>query len=1244
MTDRAPIGSLVARRYRLERELGEGGFGIVYEAHDTRSDTRLAIKVLRRSDPTSLARFKREFRALTSLSHRNVIELYDLVSDGDRWCFSMERVDGVDLRSYVRSSASEHFLAETAVSTRGDSLDGPQDDRGGQEASRDTIRDDVRFFTSFVQLAIGIEALHAHGVLHCDLKPSNVLVARDGRVIIVDFGLAGIERTSSESTRGRHAGTPGYMSPEQLSGSKLGAATDWYAFGVLLFELWSGRSPFEGTSAGIAGATLRHEAPRLSSVRSDTPPELDELCASLLARDASERAGARDVRACLDGLARRVSPASVQSGSTSRPVFGTTRDVFVGRAAELGRLRAAFEAAREGGRVSMFVAGPSGVGKTALVEHFVQEISRHAFVVNNACFAREDIPFKALDGLSEALATAVLHGMPSTLETADLTALARIFPALRSPTTPDSSDSERDPFTLRARAARAGASLLGAAAGERPIVLVVDDVQWSDKDSEAVLRLLFAQTDGVFLVCTWQRAETSSLPMLERLGEDPRTNRCELLELGPLPAAAAEELVSALVTDRPLRRRIVHEATGNPFLLHQLARDAIYPPDALAPIEPSLGSMMDVRLRDLTPRARTLLELLSVAGGPVDEGVATRSIGASDDGPSAVHALVARGFVRISAPQEGERRLTLAHARIGRIVVERLDEHDVRRFHAGLAKAMETDGTASVEALATHWALAGDHSRAAPYAERAAAAAANALAFERAATLYGVAIDHAKTGASLTALRVKRGEALAHAGHGRAAALEYLAAAEASKVAEALDLRRRAAEQLLQSGYVNEGLRTLKRFVRSVGLPAPAKGIWRLPRLAWARLRARRAMARATLQRQDERRRLDLPAARRADVSWAVSTGLGFLDPVAAAEYASRHTAAALGTDDPMRVVRALTSEAIVIVGEGEPAWARVEALVRRAESIAFESGDPLVFAMCDATMGVTAGLSGRFSLSRDRCEAAENAMADRIRTEPWQLATVRHFALYAALVLGDLDVLVRRAPTLFREYSERGNRYGASGAATNYANIAWLLTEGPRVAREVVERAERWFPTRVLTLPHYDAAISHTHLDLFEGRAHAAFDRVEALWKRLRSSLMLSVEPVFVDALFLRLRATVAAARATRGFGREALLARVAVGVRRLERARSRLARPLGALVRAGALAAGGKRASAADQLRTAIVALDAAELPLYGACARSVLAAYVGGAEAAELRSRMGPSLASVSARDIGRFTSIFVPGFDT
>src|ERR1041384_7937307 len=211
---RQPFG-----RFVKERILGRGGMGTVVLARDRETGERVALKRLEHADSVSILRFKNEFRALGDSSHPNLVKLYDLSCVEGDWLLAMEYVDGTDLLSYLRPTPlASPFEVE------------PEARRG--------LRVD-RLLPSFLQLSRGIRALHRIGVLHRDLKPSNVVVAND-RVVLLDFGL--VRELSGKETfsgTGGVCGTPEYMAPEQACGETLTEATDWYAFGVVLYEALS---------------------------------------------------------------------------------------------------------------------------------------------------------------------------------------------------------------------------------------------------------------------------------------------------------------------------------------------------------------------------------------------------------------------------------------------------------------------------------------------------------------------------------------------------------------------------------------------------------------------------------------------------------------------------------------------------------------------------------------------------------------------------------------------------------------------------------------------------------------------------------------------------------------------------------------------------------------------------------------------------------------------------------------------
>jgi serine/threonine protein kinase len=202
-------GTTLAERFELRRRIGAGGMGEVFEAFDRGAGEMIALKTLARVDADTVTRFKREFRALQSTEHPNLVSLRELVNDGERWFFTMELVRG------------RHFLEHVG-------------------------RDAAALRSALHQLVLGLSALHEAGLIHRDLKPSNVMVTSEGRVVLLDFGLITAVDPTKQSVEAHVVGTIDYMSPEQAEGRPLTEASDWYALGVIVYEALTGRVPHAG--------------------------------------------------------------------------------------------------------------------------------------------------------------------------------------------------------------------------------------------------------------------------------------------------------------------------------------------------------------------------------------------------------------------------------------------------------------------------------------------------------------------------------------------------------------------------------------------------------------------------------------------------------------------------------------------------------------------------------------------------------------------------------------------------------------------------------------------------------------------------------------------------------------------------------------------------------------------------------------------------------------------------------------
>ncbi|HKC11468.1 MAG TPA: serine/threonine-protein kinase, partial [Vicinamibacteria bacterium] len=238
-------------RFLVQGQLGEGGYGVVYRALDRERNTPVALKILRHVTAKALVRFKQEFRALADVSHPNLVALYELSSHEDQWFFTMELVDGVNFLWYVRGdtytdeSSPTSALSSPTSSAQSDFFRSAVDKIRVAKGSPTGALNPDRLRQALPQLAEGLLALHRAEKLHRDIKPSNVLVTREGRVVLLDFGL--VTELAPEPTHTlEQAGTPVYMSPEQAAGLPLTEASDWYNVGSMLYEALTGCLPFSG--------------------------------------------------------------------------------------------------------------------------------------------------------------------------------------------------------------------------------------------------------------------------------------------------------------------------------------------------------------------------------------------------------------------------------------------------------------------------------------------------------------------------------------------------------------------------------------------------------------------------------------------------------------------------------------------------------------------------------------------------------------------------------------------------------------------------------------------------------------------------------------------------------------------------------------------------------------------------------------------------------------------------------------
>ena len=1137
-------------RYRVIRRLGEGGMGVVYEAVDTERQQNIALKTLLNASPGAIYRFKQEFRALADVSHRNLVTLHELVKQEDMWFFTMELVSGATFLNWCRGPDSVEADAATelmpTIAAEHLKLE-PVPIAPVVAPSADGLR---RLRIALNGLAEGLVVLHDAGKLHRDVKPSNVLIDDDARVVLLDFGLSAdlADGSASKSDAGSAVGTIAYMAPELTTGAQASAAADWYAVGTMLYQALTGRLPFTGTVEQVVDDRLNQEPLHPSELLPDLPPDLVRLCVDLLARRPTSRPNGRDV---LRRLGARPPPRRAPTRPMQNPEFIAP---FIGRRQELERLMAAWQQTQAGQTTVVHLRGAAGVGKSALLRQFVRvaDLAHTGWALAGRCYEHELVPYKAVDSLIDDLSRQ-LRSLDVRALTAMLPpgvgALARLFPTLNRVESIRARGArmkaDLPPDQLRLQAFAALRSLLFALARSRPPVMLIDDLQFGDADSAALLAHTLAapKPPPVLLVLAYPEQTDRNHPLLAALDRsDVDGFEVIHIDVEPLDQASAESLAAALLapewepnhaddlatswptlspTERQKQARTVaEESEGIPLFIHELAHHARGELTAMvdqSPPELSIDAVVRRRAETLPAASQALLEVLAVADRPTRPDVALRAAGVRAPGESAITELVRSHLIKRST----SRAIELFHRRVGVAVRAQLSGDQQRHHHERLAAALIDVGDTDPTQLITHLAGAGQPEHAAEAARRAAEQPAESGATARPPTRRGTSRGRRAAGFNR---QKEHAKALEEEGRPEAAEA-YLEAARLTKdVRRQREMRRRAADQLMRFGRVADGLPILKEILQDLDIALPGS--------------RRRTMSRLTIERAKLIRRglewtevapnrLNVSGVQRTDACWTVAVGLSMVDPVTAALYSTRYLSLALDLGDPNRIARALSMELALLTAEGTRRGPRLRRVLDTLRGIAKRLDAPYVRGFAALGAGLAALHEGRWAETVQCCRNAERVLRAQCTGVDWEITTAQALQLWGLSHQGQFEGLRPQLDAYVGHATASNNLHGVQMLRLSYGcQTIWLADDDTATATQQLEEAHAQLPDGAFHLAHFWAVASQTQLDLYEGHGIRAFRRITQPWPALMKSGFMTVQMVRVEALYLRARASLASVR----------------------------------------------------------------------------------------------------------------------
>ena len=619
MPQREPIeaGSTIDR-YEVVTLLSAGGMGEVYRARDPLLERELVLKVLPRRTQfhaEALERFIREARAASALNHPNIVTIYAIgESDGCHF-IAMELVKGRTLRQLGRDGVPAKVVAEV-----------------GSQAAR--------------ALAVAHEA----GIVHRDIKPENVMLRDDGYVKVLDFGIAQLstnEDTGPADSRltkpGMVVGTMRYMSPEQATAEGITPASDIFSLGIVLYELATGRHPFDASSdMAVLSSIILREAPPPSRVNARVPKEFDAILVRMLAKNPVARPTSIEVATVLASLAE--PPAATGTDSVPQQFRG---DV-VGREMEKAALREEF-AASDSGRAGMVcVSGEPGIGKTTLVEDFLSDLMRTSshLVARGRCSERlagAEAFLPILDAIEDLLSEDPGGAIRNAFQTQAPSWTKQVAPFNTGPAGVGAPASQE-------RLKRELAAFLSAICVNRPLVLFIEDIHWADASTVDLLAYLITRlsNDRLFIIVTIRPSEL-------QLAQHPFL----ALKLDLQTRGVARELPLAFLTENEVRAllalkfpgsafppelsRMIHFRTeGNPLFVADVAqylrvKDVVREiggvwsitgslPDLERELPESMRSMVQRKIGQLTEDDSQLLVAASVQGHSFDSSVISAAL------------------------------------------------------------------------------------------------------------------------------------------------------------------------------------------------------------------------------------------------------------------------------------------------------------------------------------------------------------------------------------------------------------------------------------------------------------------------------------------------------------------------------------------------------------------------------------------------------------------------------------------
>jgi len=550
-------------RYAIIKKLGEGGKGIVYKARDTALNRVVAIKMLRSavSSEDAYSRFMREAQAVAKLNHPNIVSIYDIGKEGEKQFFVLEFVDGMSLRELMKTYPEGKCDLQTVLRIS-------------------------------IDVCSALQYAHSQGVLHRDLKPENILITEEGIAKLMDFGLAKMLGQPSITQEGIIVGTVAYVAPENALGKGADAKSDLYSFGAVLYEMVTGKPPFAGEDPVKVIFGHIHDYP-VSPIRlnSKVPQALADCIMKLLEKEPGKRyqnaAALLEVLRGIgeDFLRETLVPSRKPSVVVPSPRPSAIKEIqLIDRVEEMSLLKEAVDRAVRGEGGLVFLYGEAGIGKTRLARELgAYARLRGMQVLYGRCpalFRMDGVPPYVL--WNEVIKDYLQICAPEQLYKVIgyyPSEVCKLVPEVKQKlgtipqSLPISPEHERD------RLFEAVSQLVTNISKEAPLLVVLDDLQWTDQSSLLLLHYLArgVHKESLLLLGDYRDSDIDERhPLTPVLTELNRERLLQSVQLKRMSFDDISEMIKQILEQDDVQRefcQLVYEKTkGNPFFAEEVIK------------------------------------------------------------------------------------------------------------------------------------------------------------------------------------------------------------------------------------------------------------------------------------------------------------------------------------------------------------------------------------------------------------------------------------------------------------------------------------------------------------------------------------------------------------------------------------------------------------------------------------------------------------------------------------------------